>query len=73
MSGYAFMLGSCAACAIPIMFHPHKVPSLRVNGVKQPICRACAERWNQIHRIDKGLEPVPIQEGAYEPFPEEEL
>ena len=67
MSGYVFVLGSCVNCQRSISFHPHKVPSVRVNGKREPLCRQCAERWNELH------EPVPIQPDAYEPCPEEEL
>jgi len=62
-----FMVASCINCGTRITFNPHLVPSLIVNGTKEPLCKNCADKWNQIHRISKGLEPVPIQEGAYEP------
>lgn len=67
--GYAIMLGFCAACKNPIQFNPHKVPSLMIQGVRQPICRACAERWNELHKENAR----PIQAGAYDYLPEEEL
>jgi hypothetical protein len=69
--GYAFMFGSCAACHQMIGFNPHLVPSIRFNNVgpKQPICQACAERWNQLHPE----QARPILEGAYVPFDENEL
>jgi hypothetical protein len=75
MSGYAFAIGTCFACGTAIVFNPVKVPSLRpsVSGEKYPLCRACANRWNQIHRIDKGLPPVEIAPDAYEPCSENEL
>lgn len=67
----AFMLvyGTCCACGSRISFNPDKVPSLRVNGVREPICRACFEQWNQIHRTSKGLDPLPLAPDAYEPEP----
>ena len=71
--GYAYLLCDCVACFKPIMCNPNLVPSLRVKGVKQPICRKCAERWNTIHRTSNGLEPVPIEDGAYDPCNELEL
>jgi hypothetical protein len=67
--GYALMFGTCCSCRRIISFNPHKVPSLLINGTRQPICRQCAERWNVLHpEIAK-----PIQDGAYEEFDESEL
>lgn len=66
---FMYALGSCCACGTGIAFNPNKVPSLRVNGVREPICRACFEQWNQIHRTSKGLDPVELSPDAYEPEP----
>lgn len=63
-------LGSCINCNTPISFNPTKVPSLRVKGVREPICRDCHAMWNEIHRISKGLEAIPVDPQAYEPEPE---
>jgi hypothetical protein len=71
--GYAFMVAACANCGEIFSFNPHKVPSLRINGVRHQICQACFRKWNEIHRVSKGLEPIPPKEGAYEACPEEEL
>ena len=38
------------------------VPSIRVHGVKEPLCRACAEEWERIHDKHGTIKP-----GAYEP------
>jgi len=73
MSGYVFMVGGCVACGRVISFNPHKVPSIRVNGEREPLCRGCFEAWNNIHRIGLGLDPVPLATDAYEPIPEEAL
>lgn len=66
---FAYVVGLCAACNHVIGFHPHKVPSLMINGKKEPICEGCAKRWNELHPA----EAKPILEGAYEPFDESEL
>lgn len=71
--GYAFILAQCANCNRPISCNPRRVPSIRVNGVKEPICKVCFDKWNEIHRTSKGLEPVPLHEDAYEPIDEREL
>lgn len=73
MSGFAFMVSPCAACGRTITYNPVAVPSIRVNGVKEPLCRPCANLWNKLHRIDKGLPAIPILPDAYEACPEEEL
>jgi len=70
--GYVFILGNCVCCGSPFTFNPLRVPSVRVSGVREPICRTCVERANPL-REAKGLEPIRILEDAYEPIPEEEL
>ena len=73
MSGYAFMVGACVNCGVPLTYSPTHVPSIRVDGVRQPLCRGCAAEWNRIHRTSKGLPEVPVHPNAYEPEPEENL
>ena len=70
--GYAIVYGPCVACKVPFGFNPNRVPSVRVNGEREPICRACVERANPL-RVAKGLEPIRILPDAYEPCREEEL
>ena len=67
--GFAYMMGFCIACKLPISFNPHAVPSLMVNGTREPLCRMCATRWNEMHPENAR----PIQPNAYDPIPEEEL
>jgi len=54
------------------MFNPHRVPSIRVEGERQPVCRECIEMANPI-REKNGLPPIAIHPDAYEPLNEEEL
>jgi len=72
MNGYAIIHGLCITCGKPISFHPHKVPSVRVGGEREPVCRTCIEKANP-ERIKNGLEPITIQDGAYGACREEEL
>ena len=58
--------GECFACKAPLSFNPTHVPSLPVDGVRQPICAGCIERANP-RRIANGLQPVVIHPEAYEP------
>jgi|10_taG_2_1085330.scaffolds.fasta_scaffold00172_21 hypothetical protein len=70
MSGFIFIHGECISCKTFISFHPHKVPSLPVNGKREPLCIRCFHKWNEIHRPN---DPVQLKEGAYEPGPESDL
>lgn len=63
----------CAACKTLVECNPLTVPSVRVDGVKVPLCRDCAEVWNQMHRVSKGLPPIPIAPDAYTGCDENEL
>lgn len=67
--GYAVMFGECCACHKPIFFNPHRVPSLTINGVREPLCIDCAIRWNELHP-DNARE---IDREAYAPIDENEL
>jgi len=71
--GYAMMLTPCINCKQMFSCNPNKVPSLRVEGRREPLCRSCFDKWNQIHKVSKGLPPDEPLPGAYEPCPEEEL
>jgi len=57
----------CVSCKAFISINPNHCPSIRIDGEKQPLCRDCFDRWNEIHRTSKGLEPVPLHPEAYNP------
>jgi len=67
MSGYMIVHGSCVGCNAFIAFNPEWVPSIRVNNKREPLCRACHSKWNEIHRTSKGLKPVALHPQAYKP------
>lgn len=67
---YMIAMGSCVGCGCVMCFNPHKVPSILVKGVREPVCRTCIERANP-QRKAMGLEEFKIQPGAYEPADEE--
>jgi hypothetical protein len=69
---FAVCFAECYACQMPFMFNPNLVPSLRVEGVRQPVCRECVERANP-ERIKRGLEPITVLPGAYDPVDASEL
>lgn len=70
--GWAVMIGLCVRCSKSFGFNPHKVPSVRVNGEREPLCEACFEELNRV-REGEGLDPLVALPGAYEPIPEDEL
>lgn len=70
--GYVFITATCFSCKKLINFNPNKVPSIRIEGVREPICRECIELANP-RRIENGLEPVVVQEGAYDACDESEI
>lgn len=63
--------GQCVGCKRVFTFHPHRVPSITINGTREPICLDCITRVNP-KRIANGLEPVVPLPGAYEPAEEGE-
>lgn len=78
----SFMLvwSNCVVCGDLMAYNPHKVPSMRIRngkyhpeGNREPICKPCFDRWNQIQRIDKGLPPIPLHADAYAPTNEDLL
>ncbi len=71
--GYVFMVSNCWVCGKPFSFNPVSVPSVRdQKGVKQPVCRGCVERANEM-RKGKGLKPFSIREDAYSVCDENEI
>jgi len=67
---YVLCVGACINCGVLITFNPNRVPSIRINGVREPLCAGCFARWNQIHRTGQGLESLPLHPDAYRPEPE---
>jgi hypothetical protein len=71
--GYFYCLGTCWGCGGLFMFNPTLVPSLPVNGVREPICEVCFHHGNAI-RAEQNLEPwPPFSPGAYQPAPVADL
>jgi len=65
--GFCFVLGPCVRCQQPFTFNPLRVPSVRVDGQREPICAACVATVNPI-RLARGLAPIVPLPGAYEPL-----
>lgn len=62
---FVSVIGACVGCKTPFSFHPNLVPSVRVNGSREPICKACVEKANP-ERVKRGLDPIAVLPGAYE-------
>ena len=70
--GLVAVWSACGGCGRVFSYNPHRVPSVRVDGVRVPICRDCIEAANPV-RVERGLEPFQVHPDAYEPIPEGEL
>jgi hypothetical protein len=58
-------ISPCWSCGQVFSYNPDLVPSIPIDGVRQPICGKCVERANP-RRIENGLEPIEVLPGAYE-------
>ena len=67
--GYMMAFAPCFGCKKPFGFNPTWVPSVVVEGRKEPICAECVERANPL-RKENGLEPIVPHPRAYEAEPE---
>ena len=70
--GYVFALSACYGCGGLFAYDPAKVPSVVVNGTREPICQECVRAANP-RRIANGLAPIVALPGAYDPCRESEL
>ena len=69
--GFISAYSACVACGRPFHYNPFRVPSITINGTREPICEACVALVNP-RRIANGLEPITPLPGAYEPADESE-
>ena len=70
--GYVLMYAPCCICGKIFGCNPHRVPSVRIDGIRQGICEDCIHRINPL-REAKGLEPAIVHADAYEPVDEMEM
>lgn len=70
--GFAFATSVCFGCGNVFNYNPMRVPSVRVEGVREPICATCVARANPL-RIKNGLPPIVPLPDAYEPCDESEI
>lgn len=72
MTGFVLAIGQCFGCKQNFSFNPVRVPSVIVNGSKEPICQECVARANPLRKAN-GLKPIVPLPGAYEECEEDEL
>ncbi len=65
MGYYYFAAGHCYGCGRLFTFNPELVPSVRVEGSREPICGSCVGAANP-RREENGLEPIRVLPGAYD-------
>jgi hypothetical protein len=71
--GFVSLTSACAVCGELIYFYnPLRVPSVRINGSREPICFPCVTMVNR-HRAARGLPPCPIADDAYDAVDEQEV
>ena len=63
--GIMTLYAACVNCHQLFTCSPSKVPSLIVDGTREPICLNCVNKANPI-RVANGLEPIVPLPGAYE-------
>jgi len=72
MTGYVMGHSPCIGCGQLFSYNPLRVPSLRINGQREPVCLDCVHRVNP-RRVANGLAPIIPHRDAYEPAREDEL
>jgi hypothetical protein len=70
--GYALCHGPCIGCGRIFSFNPMRVPSVMINGQREPICENCVARVNP-RRKANGLDEIVPAPDAYEACDEWEL
>jgi recombinational DNA repair protein (RecF pathway) len=70
--GYALAFSTCFGCGRPFGFNPHRVPSIDIDGRREPICAYCVGRVNPMRKAN-GLPEIVPHPDAYEPIEESEL
>ena len=60
---YMYLICNCVNCGVQFSCAPNLVPSIRVKGVREPLCEGCAKKWISLHPEAN----FKIPDGAYEP------
>ena len=70
--GYALGFSACVGCGRPFFYNPLRVPSIVVNGNREPVCLDCVNRANPVRR-QAGLPEIVPHPDAYDGVNEREL
>jgi hypothetical protein len=70
--GAVYCIGDCFGCGRLFQFNPLRVPSVRIEGKREPICQICVAYVNPM-RVARGLPPIVPLPNAYGPCDESEL
>ena len=70
--GYALAHSACYSCKRIFSYNPMRVPSISVDGQREPVCLDCMIWVNNVREL-RGMPPHPIHLDAYEPIDEREL
>lgn len=70
MPGAFLAVAPCYACGLLFSFDPDRVPSLVVDGRREPLCMDCVARANELRRESGEALIYPLP-GAYGPAEEE--
>lgn len=63
---YVYCIGTCYTCKGIFSFNPDLVPSIVIEGTREPVCLNCIETANP-KRVANGLPRIEILPGAYDP------
>ena len=69
---FVTLTSACVLCGHTFTYNPVRVPSVRVRGQREPICRPCVEWANDI-RAARGLATWPVAADAYDAVDESEV
>jgi hypothetical protein len=64
--GYMVVMAECFGCKTLFTFNAERVPSVVVDGRREPICRTCVARVNPTRKAN-GLPVIRVDPMAYEP------
>lgn len=69
---YAICFGCCCNCGQPFAFNPMRVPSIIIDGTREPVCRDCMDAVNA-ERKQLNMPLIPVAADAYDSCSAEEL
>lgn len=70
--GYVTLMANCIRCGRVFGCNPRKVPSIRVDAVREPVCEDCYHVLAAIQK-EHGMAVLPLDPDAYRPMDESEL